>query len=89
MKKSILMFIALGGLISCEPRTGLQEIEWSKNSGKPLPAELKKIDLKSDIQKQTRFEKIEFLSQQVEGVPLESAFVKKIEIAVHRLLGYL
>ncbi|HEY8270865.1 MAG TPA: hypothetical protein VIG33_08245, partial [Pseudobdellovibrionaceae bacterium] len=82
MKNVLILFVILGCFSAffsgCESRTGFQEIEWSKKSGKPLPAELKKINLKTDIQNQTRFEKIEFQSQQVQGIPLENAFVKKI-----------
>jgi Zn-dependent metalloprotease len=78
MKNILLVFVVFGSLTSCESRTGFQEIDWSNKSGKPLPAELKKIDLKTDIQKQTRFEKVEFLSQQLHGIPLENTFVKKI-----------
>lgn len=80
---SVLLFIVVlggfsAGIVGCESRTGFQEIEWSKKSGKALPAELKKIDLKAEAPKQTKFEKIEFLSQQIHGVPLENTFVKKI-----------
>ncbi len=78
MKNILLVFLALSGLVHCESRTSFQEIQWSRKSGKPLPVELKKINLKTDIQKQTKFEKIEFLSQQVLGVPLQNAFVKEV-----------
>ncbi|MGZ3744293.1 MAG: hypothetical protein ACXWRA_10660 [Pseudobdellovibrionaceae bacterium] len=91
MKNILLLFLSsnifMAVFLGCESRTGFQEVEWSKKSGKSLPSELKKIDLKPEAQKQTRFENIEFSSQQIQGIPLENAFIKKIYDSKGELLS--